>query len=261
MKLLKKLNVFGLGLTLLLAAGCSGNEEHQNDPSPIDSSQRTCQLADEGTSARYAYFYHSNGKLDQMIAPDGVRKYVAYNAAGNMTEIRSLDANSNLVELVTITYNANNLPESRLTRYTPVNSQSYYWQAKNYYNSANQLIKRTLHLDDTVTSFVDIYSYPAADQVIDQYYRVSATGTYQLESTFQTFYDNMKSPTYYIGYLWSDEILLSSHNPTKAIRINHLNNTTVTNTCTYDYNSEGFPIKRIGSIDPTLAHTWTYNCQ
>jgi hypothetical protein len=253
MKLRNKINALVLGFAVLFAAGCGEKDEHQDDPTPVKATQGTCLLTGEGN---VRYNYNSQGKLDQMIFTGVIHKDFIYNTEGKMAEIKTFDTNHNLIEWATIAYNSNGLPQSRFTRHTPVNGVTTVWQSKSYYNSANQLIKQTYHLDDTVTIDLTTYSYPGADQVVRKYYNKLPAGGYQLTRTMHAYHDNMKSPDLFLGYLYGEYQHASEHNVVKVVDTDHRNNSTVTKNYIYVYNAEGFPVKNFED-----NRTWTYTCQ
>ena len=203
------------------------------------------------------YTYNSNGQVVEMGGNSGVYSKFFYNGAGNIIEHKRYDANHNLQSVETISYNSSNLPESRFFGPLPNQNGDRY-----YYNSSNQLVKKTSHLTDTVTSGIMTYSYPAPDQVIFRAFYRDANGNHLPFYTRHNYYDNMKNPNILLNYL-RDDILISKHNVIKIVHTNHLNNTTITTDLAYDYNSEGFPLKQFEVIggQKTNLNNWNYNCQ
>jgi hypothetical protein len=257
MEFLKKVNALVLGLAVLLTVSCGVEEKKKEDPAPIEPTQETCQLTSAGSAVLLRYAYDSKGKVDSMYIRGSTYFKVIYNSAGNPTEIKSFDINNTPIALTTYSYNSNGILESRFSGPLPSDGYSNR-NYKYYYNSANQLIKQTVHWKDTVTLEKITYSYPAPDQVISKGYSPATNGGgYPLYYTRHNYYDNMKNPTLLLGYLIDDP--LSSHNVIRMITTEHPSNTTSTIDYTYVYNEAGFPVKRTRNGSPN--YSWTYNCQ
>jgi hypothetical protein len=265
MKLRNKINALVLGLAFLFTAGCGEKDEHQDDPTPVKATQGTCLLTGEGSNNQISYTYNTQGEMVQLILSGVHYKNLSYNAAGDLSEIKTFDINTNaLTQLETITYDSNNLPVGRFVRGTHSNGTSYTYQRKSYYNSAKQLIRQTHHFDDTVIVEKAIFSYPAADQVIVKNYAPRANIGYQLTDTDHMYLDNMKSPFLFSGYFWGES--MPEHNPVKVVRTDHINNTTTTDYHNYVYNADGFPVSAssVSTLRPgmqPITNTWTYTCQ
>src|SRR5688572_12462100 len=86
MDLLKKVNAFVLGLAVLLAVGCGGDEE--NDPAvqgPVAENFKSCKLRkSKEDTVTYSYVYDNQGRVLQKNAASRNVIY-QYNALGKVS--------------------------------------------------------------------------------------------------------------------------------------------------------------------------------
>src|SRR5688572_8465353 len=118
---MKNLNRIVLGLAVLLAVSC-GKKSKNEDPEPESQMQnqvaKTCQLLSGGNPFT-TYTYNTAGKvirtsyrLPSTISTTDFEDELLYNAAGNISEIRTFHGNRVLQRYKVYTYNVHNLPDT-----------------------------------------------------------------------------------------------------------------------------------------------------
>ncbi|MFC5271114.1 hypothetical protein [Adhaeribacter terreus] len=262
---MKKVNVLILGLAVLLAFGCSGDEK-KDDPIPEDQVQKNCLLTKiVSPETTYDLIYNSAGKVirindtrqDSTISS---HMEITYNAGGNIAEIKHFN-NKNATYLQEIfSYNSQNLPD---TIYSIYSFQTGTFNTYEY-NAAGQLTKWSNFSGSKVTpSHYTEVTYPAPNQTKEMLYSYDALGNVLLNSTYEKQYDNKKSPHAPFDAVFKP--IISSNNLLSFKITNHSQGTTLIYTYTYIYNAADYPIQQAVTYShvplPPAVSTFTYNCQ
>jgi hypothetical protein len=206
-----------------------------------------------------------------------------YNTAGAISKLNTTDANS--TEVIALSYGDN----KKLATATSTSSAMKF-----NYNAANQVEKVELHdgslqapvsshlqyaYQNNLLSELTTYSYGTGQANPQAFYKLNyeylangdvksqkeygrnfITKAFELSSTSTYEYDNHPNPLKALGEIYQVSFeIASTHNPTKVIETDKNNNLVQTTTCTYIYNSNGYPIqaeKKVivpGQTNPTVS--------
>lgn len=270
---MKKVNALVLGLAVLLAFGCGGDEKKKEDPTPDNQVAviKTCSIAKYHTfnyNSDYTYFYNTAGEVINVVrtSPTSWLNYsdsVHYDTKGNISRISRYEAGTgNLSEYTDFHYNTNNnVTERRRFLQTPPGGPI---QAGDFtlfsYDGAGRLIKSSDYNTIQPNPFSETdYFYNADGSIRSEKYSVAID---QREVTEYTFDGNKNpwsekkyNPNYWVSF---------KHNPIKIITTTYYGGvlrSTQNTHFSYTYNPNGYPTEMIGNNNPGYKETWTYNCQ
>jgi hypothetical protein len=248
-----------LGLAVLLAFGCGGDEKKE-DPVPEGPIQKRCLITKQvGSDVTVDFIYNNAGKLIRanLMYPNNPAnnwyQEISYNTSGNVSDIKSFENNNVEFQREVYTYNSANLPD---TIFLVVNSQTAGY-TKYEYDSAKKLIKRIVG-GTTVNNYKE-YTYPAPGQV-KEILHTRSNGNLVLNTTTVNQYDNKRNPYSQLGF-YSEMLLISPNNLISSTTTDHIQGTTRSFSNSLIYNAEDYPTQIIAQSSASTSHIYTYNCQ
>jgi YD repeat-containing protein len=190
--------------------------------------------------------------LEIVIEPYGQYRKFEYDSQNRLTKYLKYNSSDELLESRTLTYNGNDLVKAVFNsassyEYTKSgNTITTSFQTWNL-NSEGQLVKFVLEIGGN--SQVIDFLYQNENMVKETYvYNYEAGGTFNSISEYK--YDDKKSPMYncttpqwYLIYSFIDIMISTTNNMTERKWSVDLD--TGAETHTYEYDSDGFPTKRI----------------
>ncbi|MFV9552585.1 hypothetical protein [Algibacter sp. PT7-4] len=239
-KFMKKITILLSLLTLILS--CSSNDDNGNENEQPTSEFKLVKVEqfdnDNNLTETTTYEYDQNFRLFKSTEIDSENSTRTYNYSGN--KITSINLSSG--ETINYTYNGD-LITNRSNVEDGITFTDEY-----EYNSANQLISETSYENGNFQC-EKTWTYNSQDNIATASHSCF-TGTKHFE------YDNKKNPN---DLLFNSGIL-------KTYEIGHNNitqisdeNSNITQTRTYEYNSQGYPIVEITNIGSFSFRTeYTY---
>ncbi|MBK0403206.1 hypothetical protein I5M27_09430 [Adhaeribacter sp. BT258] len=266
---MKKVNGLILGLAVLLAFGCGGDEKKKEDPTPETLPQKNCRVIEQvnANGSKNTFVYNSDGKISRInyLLPAPNTSYhveISYNTAGNIAEEKTIKDKNEYESGNLYSYNADNLPD-KIKNYLVMNGDPVVNGFREYkYNASKQVIKiNYFSVPDTVLNFYKVYSYSSPNLVVEKQYQRDASGSFYLAQTVTTQYDNNKHPYLALGYYYYPR-LVSANNVLKK-NFEYRTGTMSEVAFTYVYNSQGYPVQQttVENRSSGSTNTWTYDCQ
>lgn len=276
MKFLKKVNALVLGLVVLLAFGCGGDEPEpdQKAEEPQAQNYTRCRIETSTIQGQLSKFiYNAQGEVIQITDATGkVTAEITYDSSGLLIEkagysyFGSIPTNKTVYE-----YNADSLPQkqidyNRISATDPLVESGYHTFT---YDAQKNLISRAYYAASNPG-----VPYSRSDFFFDangiatrseHYVRNSFTNTLELTSAGETLrFDNKKFAGQ--GVLYFDQFRTSGHNPLESISKQYQNGnlvSTTTYTYTYTYNAAGYPTQRVMTTNAgnSSAINYEYSCQ
>ncbi|MFC5271115.1 hypothetical protein [Adhaeribacter terreus] len=276
---MKKVNALVLGLAVLLAFGCGGDEPEPVNPdsnnNPDNSNTVKClitrRIHDSPTVYTTTYELNAQNKvLKSTSYTNGSYRYESvyeYDNLGRKIKAERKDGNF-IIEYFTFEYNAAGQLEKRTNFYrgsstSPLTLNGWYFYE---YDTSNRLIKWSDFASGSPNAPMAFrnYAYPAANKITEALYIIKS-GTPTWQDSIEYILDGHKRPLTTGSSLDKMELLTNQNILSEKQTYDNGPGTTINiENYTYQYNADGFPTQVMRSFNgsPSVLHAdYTYNCQ
>jgi hypothetical protein len=255
MDFLKKVNALVLGLAVLLAVGCGGDEpepDPQNNPGNEKEVLTQIIKQQAGQNTKQTFEYNSEYKIAKVVnefqdATGTFSSYslIDYNSAGKIKKVTTYDTNNQAYAYKTYDYNNAGQVNSIENYFKDFTSGAIALQQKvTYeYDSIDHLkTQRFFNNQNTLTQYYTFSNLISGSTYKDEY--VMVNGNAELRRTLEYTFDNNMGINQLLGVLY-DEDLISSHNINTMRIIPHPSNPVKYYYYSYTYNATGYPTEQI----------------
>lgn len=207
--------------------------------------------------SKYSYTTHDYNEQNQLVTTDYFVNQTLLRSDQNVSDsvLNQLGlmnfVNTELGGTVRYEYNASGqLIKSIASR--PSESTTEYSEFK--YDDSKRIVRELLYWDSKVLGYID-YSYDNRGNLIrETLYSISSSGLAELNTTTQYEFDDKQNPFQSFKRLLSPGINTNPNNITKEIYTIHNGQDEATDfvqvtSITYAYSSQGYPVRRSGTIE------------
>ncbi|MBK0403207.1 hypothetical protein I5M27_09435 [Adhaeribacter sp. BT258] len=270
MDFLKKVNASVLGLVVLLAFGCGGDEpEPDNTQNPDEQIFKSCRVKKMtyNGSTEFNHTYNSQGHLVATYVAGSLTETYEYNNLGKVSRHIILRSGTDTSAINTFKYNADSLVTKVISKYrlNPTDSFSISNILNIVYDSQKRRIRDSTQTFGQVNAYdtKSNYTYLTGNKVrITGFIYNTQTNSWDLSSENETTYDNQKRPNYNYNGIFGDVL---NHNVVSIARTEYSAGVVTSasiNTMTHTYNASGYPIESIYNTGQGVSvFKYEYDCQ
>ena len=270
---MKKVNALVLGLVMLLAFGCGGDEpvpEIEPNPAPIEKRCYFMQDSSSDGGNTNKYYQDATGKVIRIerknYSQGQFYETLEYDNFGLLRRCNRYSPDSILVSYTNylIDGNKNILQYNEYSRSTIGGPFTITGKAILSYDSTGAISSRALLPSANATVPTKLYQYahlPSGVMIENVAGNFNASGFGQLEEIREYRFDNKKNPYAALPHAMSLNIF-TDHNIVSVKYFDASYNFLRESILTYQYNTEGYPVKAMyGNGQQQFEAYYTYNCQ